>query len=302
MDIRRLNYFACIIEEGSITAAAQRVHVSQPALTKAMRTLEEELGVVLFERTIAGIFPTTFGQALYGRARAIIAEMQSAEQEIAALRGLAGERLRLGALPTLISDIVPAAVNDVSRRFPGLHVSVQEGHTQGLFRAMRRRELDLCLVYAGNLAADHGFGAQSIFLDRLVTVGSAAHPLAQLANPTVADVAEYPWCAATAGNWPVIERLLRSVGLDPPAPQVDPGGSIQFIKQFVGQSRHLAMLPARTIASEIDRGELTIIAVPGLSLEREIVALFSSGELSRGARAMLAALARYGKISADTGQ
>jgi len=143
MDARRLSYFACILEEGSITAAAQKLRLSQPALTKAMKLLEDELGVALFERTMTGITPTTYGDALYGRAKAILSELQRAHEEIATLRGMAGERFRIGALPTLTGSIVPKAVNEISRRFPDVQISVQEGQSHALFRALRRRELDL---------------------------------------------------------------------------------------------------------------------------------------------------------------
>ena len=298
MDTRRLSYFACILEEGSITAAAQRLRLSQPALTKAMKLLEDELGVVLFERSMAGITPTTYGEALYSRAKAILSEIRSAEEEIATLRGMAGERFRIGALPTLAS-VVAKAVNEVSRRFPDLQIRVQEGTTQALFRAMRRRELDLCLVYAGHVVSEHAFETHVIFQDQLNVIASAQHPLARRPTVEVAELGPYPWCAAVGGNWPLVERMLRSAGLDPPQPRVDPGGAVQFLKALVGASEYLSVLPSHAVTGELARGELVVLPVEGVSLQREIIALRPrETELPASGRALLAALSRAAPVAA----
>lgn len=293
MDARRLSYFACILEEGSITAAAQRLRLSQPALTKAMKLLEDELGVVLFERSMAGISPTTYGEALYSRAKAILSELQRAQEEIATLRGMAGERFRIGGLPTLTGSVIAKAVNEISRRFPELQIRIQEGQTQTLFRALRRRELDLCLVYAGNVAAEHGFESHVIFRDHLSVVSGARHPLARQPFVTVPELARYPWCAAVNGNWPLVERMFKEAGCEDAQPRVDPGGSTQFLKMLVIDSDYLTLLPRHAITGEVERGELVILPVEDLRIEREIVALRpKEPELPASGRALLAALAR----------
>lgn len=293
MDARRLSYFACILEEGSITAAAARLRLSQPALTKAMKLLEEELGVVLFERTMTGISPTTYGDALYSRAKAVLSELQRAEEEIATLRGMAGERFRIGALPTLTASVVAKAVNEVSRRFPDLQIRIQEGQTQTLFRALRRRELDLCLVYSGNVVGEHGFESHVIFRDQLKVVAGARHPLANRPVVTVADLLPYPWCTAVTGNWPLVQHMFQAAGFEPPQPLVDPGGAVQFLKALVSTSDFLAVLPLHAFAGERARGELVVLPIDSIALDREIVALRpKEPELPASGRALLAALSR----------
>lgn len=293
MDARRLSYFACILEEGSITAAAQRLRLSQPALTKAMKLLEDELGVVLFERSMTGITPTTYGDALYSRAKAILSELQRAEEEIATLRGMAGERFRIGALPTLTGSVVVRAVNEVSRRFPDLQIRIQEGQTQALFRALRRRELDLGLVYAGNVVGEHGFATHVLFRDQLKVVAGARHPLAHRPMVTVPDLLPYPWCAAVSGNWPHVEQMFRSAGFEPEQPRIDPGGAVSFLKALVSSSEYLTVLPHHAITGELARGELVVLPIDNIALDREIVALRpKEPELPAYGRALLAALAR----------
>ena len=254
MDTRRLGYFACILEEGSITAAAQRLRLSQPTLTKAMKLLEDEFGVVLFERSMTGITPTTYGEALYSRAKGILADMRRAQEEIATLRGMAGNHCRIGALPTLMGCVVAKAVEEISRRFPDVKIHIQEGQSQSLIRSLRRRELDVALVYCGNAVSEHGFASHVLFGDRLEVVASARHPLAGRPSVTVADLAPYPWCVAMSGNWRYVEQMFRSVGLEPREPRIDPGGAIQFLKGLVGASEYLAVMPQHAIAGELARG------------------------------------------------
>lgn len=293
MDTRRLSYFTCILEEGSITAAAQRLRLSQPTLTKAMKLLEDEFGVILFERSMMGITPTSYGEALYKRAKAILSDMQRAQEEIATLRGLAGEHCRIGALPTVMGNVVANAVNEISRRFPALKFYIQEGQTQALVRALRRRELDLVLVYRSNLIGEHTFAAHMLFCDRLAVVAGARHPLVGRTLVTVADLAPYPWCTAGNGNWPCIEQMFRSEGIEPHEPRVDPGGAFHFVKGLVGASEYLTVLPQHAVAAEIARGELFVLPIKSVSLNRTIVALQSKEvELPAYGRALLAAISR----------
>jgi DNA-binding transcriptional LysR family regulator len=293
MDARRLSYFACILEEGSITAAANRLRLSQPALTKAIKMLEQELGVILLDRSITGISPTTYGEALYGHAKAVLSELQRAQEEIATLRGIAGERFRIGTLPTLTGSVVAKAVIEVRRRFPDLQIRVQENFSAVLLRALRRRELDLALLYSGNVEDDHNFESQIIFRDRLKVVAGRNHPLGKQAVVTVADLANYPWCSAMQGNWPLVQRMFKAAGVATPPPCVDPGGAVQFLKTLVTDGEYLTLLPHHAMTAELERGELVVLPVQSISLEREIVALRpKEPELGLPGRSFLAALSR----------
>ena len=294
MDTRRLGYFACILEEGSITAAAQRLRLSQPTLTKSMKLLEDEFGVVLFERSMTGITPTTYGEALYSRAKGILADMRRAQEEIATLRGTAGNHCRIGALPTLMGSIVAKAVEEISRRFPDVTIHVHEGPSQSLIRSLRRRELDVALVYCGNAAGEQGFTSQVLFGDRLEIVASARHPLAGRPSVTVADLAPYPWCVAMSGNWRCVEQMFRFEGLEPQEPRIDPGGAIEFLKSLVGASEYLGIIPQHAVVGELARGELIVLPTDSIFLNREIVAIRPKEvELPTYGRALLSAISRH---------
>lgn len=293
MDARRLSYFVCIVEEGSITAAARRLRLSQPALTKAMKTLEQELEVVLFERSLGRIVPTVYGESLLGHAKAVLAELERAQDDISALRGMADERFRIGALPSLGGNILAKAVGEFTARFPDLQIRIQESNSGSLLRALQRRELDLALVFAGNLTEDHNFACESIVEDKLkVTVGRG-HPLSERETITIDDLAEHPWCTAVQGNWALLERLFHHAGREAPKPRIDPGGSVQFLKALVAQGRYLTLLQGYAMAPEIERGELVALPFESAMLKRELVALRPKDpELGPAGRALLGTFRR----------
>ena len=87
MDLRKLQYFIELVEQGSLGKAAEKLHVSQPALTKSLRLLEDELGVRLLDRLPGGVKPTVYGDSLFAHAKAMLAEADHARIEIQKLRG-----------------------------------------------------------------------------------------------------------------------------------------------------------------------------------------------------------------------
>lgn len=293
MDARRLSYFVCIVEEGSITAAARRLRLSQPALTKAMKTLEQELEVVLFERSLSRIVPTVFGESLLGHAKAVLAELERAQNDIAALRGMADERFRIGALPSLGGSILARGVAEVSARFPDLQIRIHENNSGALLRSLQRRELDLALLYSGNVSEDHGFVCETIAEDTLRIIVGRNHPLANSEEISIDDLVDHPWCTAVQGNWALLERMFQHAGRDTPKPRIDPGGSVQFLKSLVAEGRFLTLLPLHAMAAEIERGKLVPLPFESELFKRSIVALRPKDpELGPAGRAVLGSFKR----------
>ncbi len=132
-----------------------------------------------------------------------------------------------------------------------------------------------------------------IFRDQLKVVAGSRHPLAGRQVVTVPDLVGYPWCTAVSGNWPHVEQMFRSAGLEPAQPRIDPGGAVQFLKALVSASEYLTVLPRHAITGELARGELVVLPIDSISLDREIVALRpKEPELPAYGRALLAALSR----------
>ena len=122
MDLRRLRLFVAVAEHGGFTAAADAVHVAQPAVSLAVRELEQELGAPLFTRSRSGARLTAAGEALLGPARQAIRDVEHASEAVAAVTGLVRGHLDLACLPTLAADPVADLVGGFRREHPGVTV------------------------------------------------------------------------------------------------------------------------------------------------------------------------------------
>ncbi len=146
MTLRQLAYLEALAREGHFTRAAERVGVTQPALSMQLRRMEKSLGVTLVERTPTGPVLTAAGKEVVERGRRILAEVRDLEAA-ARTRGtkLAGP-LRLGVIPTIAPYLLPRVLPELRRRFPAVRLAVQEAHTATLLDELGRGALDLLLL------------------------------------------------------------------------------------------------------------------------------------------------------------
>ena len=124
MDVRRLGHFVAVADHGGFTAAAKAVHVSQPALSLAVKDLENELGTRLFTRAGRKAQLTAAGQALLGPARQVLRDLQTGRAAVAAVTGLESGNLTLASLPTLAADPVAGLVGEFRRQYPGIRIDL----------------------------------------------------------------------------------------------------------------------------------------------------------------------------------
>lgn len=146
MELRELRAFVAVVEEGGLSAAARRLHVSQPSLTQTMRALERELGVSLLTRTSTGATPTDAGRTLLTEARAVLARYEQAVAAVARQGSTAGGVLRLGIPLELPPDLLAKPFADLATACPDTRVSARHLSTAAQFAALRAGELDVGLV------------------------------------------------------------------------------------------------------------------------------------------------------------
>jgi LysR family transcriptional regulator, carnitine catabolism transcriptional activator len=126
MDERKLRYFLAIVDEGSVTRAAARLHVAQPSLSQALRGLETELGAQLFQRVGRGLRLSAAGQALIGPARQALRAIDHARDAVAGVVELQTGTIDLAALATLAVDPMASLIGEFRERYPGVEVRVHE--------------------------------------------------------------------------------------------------------------------------------------------------------------------------------
>jgi DNA-binding transcriptional LysR family regulator len=251
MDLLRhiglVRQFLLVAREGNVTAAAAKLGLSQPALTKSIRRLEAECGVSLFDRHKRGVALTHYGKALLRHASLIDAECRFAAAEIEALREGHRGQLRIGGGPFWGATLLPRAVAEVNSRFPDLRIIVEIGVNSVIHPKLFDGELDLTVSAAPN---DLGRLPSHIVFRQINTIhlrmfARHGHPLFEVPTIGARDLARYQW-AVYQHDPDVIQRLtaaLAWLGGEPPRVAVE-ASSLMAVLQLVRSSDFLACLAA----------------------------------------------------------
>jgi LysR family transcriptional regulator, carnitine catabolism transcriptional activator len=169
MDLRRLRLFLAVVDEGGFTAAAKAVHVAQPAVSLAVRELEQELGAPLLVRSRRGAALTPAGEALVGPARQALRDVDTAAAAVAAVTGLVAGRLDLASLPTLAADPVAELVGRFHRAHPGVRVRMADpDDSEAVAAAVRSGESEVGITDEG--AANAGLVEHPLLVQALLAV------------------------------------------------------------------------------------------------------------------------------------
>src|SRR6202161_1888025 len=148
MQLHQLTYALAVAEERHFTRAADRLHLAQPSLSRQVRLLERELGVLLFHRGPGQslVTPTADGEALLPFIRRVLADVEATRAEARALTGMERGRLSIGATPSLITQVLAPALVEFHTSHPGIELSVVEAGSRQLVRQLASGEVDLALV------------------------------------------------------------------------------------------------------------------------------------------------------------
>jgi DNA-binding transcriptional LysR family regulator len=269
VDLRAIAYFATVAECGTVRGAAARLGISQPALTKAIRRLEDEMGVVLFDRQARGVTPTAYGRTLLRHARNLQASLKEAREEIAALRaGIAG-RVRIGAGPSWERAVLPQAITCFTGRQPGVQIHVLGGADDALKAQLRAGDLDFVLAAtpdAPQLEPDLDW--RPLMADDYRVIAATHHPLHAREHTTLPDLLHYPWILPSAPTQ-MAERLrviFRAHGLPPPEPVIET--DIVSLKLELMQEGEYLSFHAAGHLREVDPGRFRALDVPGSTWRR----------------------------------
>lgn len=292
MDLRQLTYFLSVIEHGSVGKAAEHLHMTQPALSKSIRRLEEGLAVKLFERGPEGMTPTSFGVALAAKARFISLEVRNVVEELDDLRGVHRGSVVVGSSPSAAGEILAQATRRAIARRPDLRVTVIEGIQEPLLPCLRSGQLDFIV---GTTAPDEGgedVRSDILFRDEVAVIARAQHPLVDMRRLTLADLVDSSWVLANDSD--ALRRHLIQLFVKAGLPAVQPkaiSGSAQFIKSLILESDFLAYLPRILTQAEERAGLLIPLPVAEARWKRDVHILRRArGSLAPGAQALLSEL------------
>lgn len=196
MELSQLRYFLKAAELENFTRAAEELHVTQPALSRAIAKLEEELGQPLFERQARHVVLTHAGHLLAARARQVIALVEDTREELAD-DGQTGT-LRIGAIPTIAPYFLPQVLGEFARQKPHATLVVVEDITANLLKQTLDGDVDVAIV-ALPIAAEH-LEVETLFQEELFLVLPPGHPLVLRRRITIEDVEPYPVVLLSQGH------------------------------------------------------------------------------------------------------
>jgi LysR family carnitine catabolism transcriptional activator len=264
--LRHLQAFMRVAREASFTRAAARAHLSQPALTVQIRSLEAALGAKLFDRNTREVRLTALGEAILPAVERLLRDVEALGETT---RELASGNLgivQVAALPSIASSLLPAAIARLAGRHPGIVVRLRDTLAQGVIAAVQAGDVDVGLGVFGAAHAELDFAP--LFSDRLEAVLPRGHPLARKAQVSLRDLSAWPLVMMDTQTSvrALLDREMLAQGL-----ASRPTYEVTYMSTAVGlvdAGLGIALLP--TSALEIRRPDIERRPVRGARLEREI--------------------------------
>ena len=304
MNLNHLRVFHAVAAAGSITSAARVLQVSQPAVSKQLAELEGALGARLVDRMPRGVRLTSAGRALAEHATRIFGIEQTAEAELAALRGVRRGRLAIGASTTIGSYLVPRVFGALRAQHPALRLELEIGNTAAIHDLVRQHAVELGL--SEGLVTEPDLVAHVFDHDEMIAIAAPGDPVLSRARLTAKDVATLPFIMRERGSGTreVIEAAFANKRLTiEPVMEL---GSTEAVKNAVAARLGIAMVSRLTVERELATGALVEIDITDLRVDRALHLVELRG-VSRSAAAarfveVLAAGSRERNLSVASGQ
>ena len=288
MELSELRVFLTVSAERSFSKAAMKLHRTQPAISQAVRRLEDSVGERLFDRATKDATLTEAGKLLRDYAERLLRLSEEAEEAVKDLRDLRRGRVLIGCNEASVHAVLPL-IDRFRHGHPLVHVEVRRVPARQVGAEVAQGSLDFGVLTFQ--PAEAQLGSIVLGQDELVMLVHPSHPLAQSREVTLSECARQ---TVIAHNDPshVRERVLRLFEQHHiPANILVSLPSLEGIKRAVAMQMGVALLPRRCAESEIARGELIALAMPEVRLLRQVRLVFrKGGERSHAATAFLASV------------
>lgn len=275
MNLHHLKVFLAVAEAGSISAGAQRLHISQPAVTREIRDLEASLDLRLFDRLPRGVQLTEGGRRLLDYAQRIFSLERAAERDLRDFAQLEQGELNLGASATLGSYLLPPLITRFRTLHPQVFVSLEVSNTDAVTRQLDEGSISLGFVEGPFNRGDYAH--RLLARDALLPVVAPHHPLASDGPLQAERLLDYPLYMREPGSGArvSVEQAYRAHGLEPRAGMAI--GSTEALKRLLADGQGIAWLSQRVVDRELASGKLRHLPVQDLKIERELHVLWRLG-------------------------
>jgi DNA-binding transcriptional LysR family regulator len=209
MELRHLRYFVAVGEEENMSRAAVKLHVSQPALSKQVRDLEDEIGFSLLQRTAKSVRLTEAGRVFLDNARALLQHAEEAVKEARAVARAEPAELHVGYSPTPVAEILPRTLRAFQRKMPNVHVRLHDWSNQAILDGVRDSRLQVGLIVRPPKASSlHDLRYEELFHERVCVAVAPQHPFARRRAIPLTEVAAEPLICLTREDYPEYHDYL----------------------------------------------------------------------------------------------
>lgn len=255
MELRHLRYFVAVGEELSFTRAAERLHIAQPPLSQQIRQLEEELGVILLERTARPVRLTQAGLLLLDRARELLAALEITVADTQRIgRGQAG-RLMIGFAGSAMYVGLPDIIASFRDACPNVELALDEMLAAEIAEALHQRRIDVGFARPPLLPED-GFAQRSFIEEPYVAALPKRHPLADLEDIALAELSDDPFILYPRRPEPTVTSLImaacQAASFTPQIAQE--AGHLQTVIGLVAAEVGVSLVPASAARAQVRPG------------------------------------------------
>jgi DNA-binding transcriptional LysR family regulator len=278
INLHHLRLFATVVQEGGFTRAADKLRLSQPAISKSLNELERQLDVNLIDRTGRSIRLTAAGQTLYARARELFGVESAAERELRELRGLNRGMLRIAASTTIATYMLPPVLGRFHLRHPNVRIQTTSANTRAVLRMLLEFRVDVALVEGP--VSDQGVVVEPWRDDELIVIAHPDHPLRSFSTVTPRDLTGHVVLVREPGSGTrvVTERALALHGVR--LTNTMRVGGTEAIKQAVAAGLGLAIVSKAAAADQLTLGRVAMLSVEGLVMKRTLAQIKLQGRAS----------------------
>jgi DNA-binding transcriptional LysR family regulator len=281
--LRDLDTLTAVVQAGGMRKAADSLHMSQGAVSKAVAELESALGVRLLERTAKGVEATVYGRALLRRSRVIFDELRQGVQELNYLAEPGVGELALGVGESLAASVVPAVIERMHRQHPRITFKVESGDPPVLLdHFLRQRHCELVMLRPWTAITDPDIDSEPLFNERIAVVAGNQSPWARRRKLALADLIDEPWILShvEARDGSPFQLALTANGLQLPSRLIF-SGSLNLRYSLLATQRYLTVMPMTILRLCPGRGAVKALPVDLPSWEQPtVIATLRGRELS----------------------
>lgn len=274
MNFHQLHIFYTVSERGSFSAAAQTLHMTQPAVTMQVQALEDYFGTKLFNRTTKKIVLTEAGHALMPYALRSIQLIRETDQAMSAFTHKLEGRLQLGASLTIGEYVLPRLLGPFGKEYPSISIMMKVMNTSQIMEEIHKHQLNFGLIEAPIEHPD--MVIEPVMGDELKLIVPYDHPLAEQSVVSLNDALQYPFVLREQGSGTrrVMEEQLLSKGLDPAEMRVVMElGSTGAVKSAVEAGLGITIISTSSVKHEVALGLLKIVNISDTSFKRQFYAI-----------------------------